>query len=240
MPLKPSLRSATLKAGWGGEHLGMLTNEIAKFLANKVDTVELKQTSETGAPGYVVKTKGPALKWPGDRTHADRPMLIGDCAYNARAALDHIAFQLVRLNGIDVPGRHTEFPIFRDEEFYCHPNGARKTLEQIKNKAHRDAVLSCQPFVRAKAAGIDVIHEPLWALYELRNTDTHRELHTVKMELKVAEDARHGVEANFPARVIFDEPSCPSLHQKEVVPTLQAVNTAVHDVIKIFRPFFGE
>jgi hypothetical protein len=92
---EPSLRGPGQKAGWAGEHLSWLTAEIRKFLARKEDTLTEYLSSTTGEARYEVSSHGPKLTWPGDFSPGDRSMLIGDFSYNERAALDHIAYQLV-------------------------------------------------------------------------------------------------------------------------------------------------
>ena len=49
---------------------------------------------------------------------AELSLLIGDCVYNFRSSLDHLAWGLVRQNG-QTPTNRTEFPIFLHQAEYA-------------------------------------------------------------------------------------------------------------------------
>lgn len=110
-------------------------------------------------------------------------LLIGDFAFNARAALDHLAWELAgswtwRANRARRAGKpwppKTYFPIYA----YFNKPRDRKGLKTKLNKfspTHRKAIASVQPHRRGKLGRA----EPLWLLDEIRNCDAHRELHTV-------------------------------------------------------------
>lgn len=92
------------------------------------------------------------------------PAVLGDAVHNLRAALDHLAHQLVLAqNG--TPTRQTQFPILRDatKAADIHP-GMPQTIKSVLEGS--------QPFRRRAVVEID----PLWCLHHLDIADKHRQL----------------------------------------------------------------
>jgi len=86
------------------------------------------------------------------------PLVIGDCLYNARSCLDHLAWQLARK-----PGRNTYFPL-------------HDSLEQFESKAMAQ-MLTMKPSAQSKIEELQKYNRPdLWLdlLHELNLTDKHR------------------------------------------------------------------
>ena len=114
---------------------------------------------------------------------AEWSLLIGDFAYNARAALDHLAWELAgswtwRANRAMRSGKRWPprlyFPIYA---YFKKPSDKQALKRKLGNfsPTHRKAIASAQPHRRDKLGRA----EPLWLLDEIRNRDAHRELHTV-------------------------------------------------------------
>jgi hypothetical protein len=111
-------------------------------------------------------------------------LLIGDFVANARAALDHLAWQLaldntwkasrVKKKGKPWPPGDTEFPIFATDPEPSKDKRLKRRLSYFRPKP-RAIIASLQPYKRGNLAKAN----PLWMLKKLRDTDTHRELHTV-------------------------------------------------------------
>jgi len=102
---------------------------------------------------------------------------IGEVLYQLRSALDHLAWQLVELNGSS-PSEQTQFPI-RDSP--NDKNGQRLPLQtllpQVKDAQILKPIDECQPY----NAGDGTDHTiqkarttPLWHLKALNNVDKHR------------------------------------------------------------------
>ena len=111
-------------------------------------------------------------------------LLIGDFAYNARAALDQLAWELAgswtwradkaKRARESWPPKNLYFPIYA----YFPKPGDKKALKTKLSKfspTHRKAIASVQPYKRKNLARA----EPLWLLDRIRNDDAHRTLHTV-------------------------------------------------------------
>jgi hypothetical protein len=196
------------------------------------------------------------------------PLMIGDFASNARAALDHLAWQLALRNTWSAsrarkarkpwPPEDTEFPIYASI-----PN--TRTAKRLKTKlsrfrpADRKLVAKEQPHNRGNLAHA----EPLWMLHHIRNTDTHRTLHTVLATVPfslVGEMYRPGspfylpgkftdltaslragdvlqttlkVEANFSPYVTFDQRGA-DFHGQEVLPLLHRCRDEVERILGLF------
>jgi hypothetical protein len=86
------------------------------------------------------------------------------------------------LQGIDEPVQNVYFPIFLNEEAFFSKRGGQRQIRLIKNEDYRHAILESQPFYRANADGTDPLDDPLWILHELRNIDTHRKLHRIRLD----------------------------------------------------------
>jgi hypothetical protein len=94
--------------------------------------------------------------------------IIGDCLHNLRSALDHLAWQLVLLDG-KTPTRETSFPVRTTKD-----DSRLLLLPQVCRQDILDAVKAVQPYCDS---GDDppVLH-PLFAITRLNNIDKHRKL----------------------------------------------------------------
>lgn len=114
-------------------------------------------------------------------------LLIGDCIYDLRASLDHLAFALAstytRPLSPDLEGA-SEFPIFND-------------VVKFVDKAPRK-IGGMHPQAQALIEGLQPYHgghyskHPLWLLHELSNIDKHRRPHLTALAFV----ARTGLIAN--------------------------------------------
>ena len=107
----------------------------------------------------------------------DIPLLIGDCVYNYRSALDHLAYALAAAYTDPLPdswAKSSAFPIFNSGTKYRRraSRGAAWKMRGMSRFA-RGAIERVQPYHRRK-------HPPLrflWILEELSNIDKHRFIH---------------------------------------------------------------
>jgi hypothetical protein len=98
-------------------------------------------------------------------------VIIGEILFNLRSALDHFAWQLVRLDGGE-PGEHTQFPI-HDTPFDKKGNLKRIDLSPpIKNPEILDAIKKAQPYNGMDGERLDM--HPLLRLNLMNNWDKHR------------------------------------------------------------------
>ena len=99
-------------------------------------------------------------------------VIIGDCLFNLRSALDHLAMALgeahtPRMSDDQIRG--SEFPIFHKQAMNAKTE--REKLGAIAPAA-ADLIKSLQPLHRRKDYELD----PLWQLHELNRIDKHRSL----------------------------------------------------------------
>lgn len=256
------LEGVRLKLDRADEHLDRLDREMRDRFDNQ--TYRVREKSDTRRLDKVIEI----LEQP--ETDPRWGPLIGDFAHNLRSALDHLAWQLALLNkraakkaalaGDPWPPRRNEFPIFAD---ISHPRAKRrfkKTLSAFLVR-HQRRIRGEQPYQRRGKAQA----QPLWLLYELRNMDTHRVLHTLAPQVippdslePLAEDAPHQrgttvyapgatregwieseltVQANLAVYVTFDEPGS-VLHDRDVLPLLRLVRDDVRRVVARFAADF--
>jgi hypothetical protein len=170
------LEGVRLKLGRADEHLNRLNDEMRDRFDDQ--TYRVREKTDTRRADKIIEVLDPP------ETDPQWGLLIGDFAHNLRSSLDHLAWQLALLNkraarqaaivGDPWPPNRNEFPIFAD---ISDPNAKRrlnKTLRAFLVK-HQSRIRGEQPYQRRGKAKA----QPLWLLYELRNLDTHRVLHTL-------------------------------------------------------------
>lgn len=171
-----SLTGVTLKLSRAQEHLYAIDEAIREFLSTPDAYDLVLDHNDRNRPKLVVigvHTPPPQLG-----------VLIGECAYNLRSALDQLAFQLAiahhgrRRVPADIE-RRSAFPIFK--------SGPKFRARNRAGKPARGSGLSCiwgmsttaqaivertQPYHRKRNPQARV----LWQLHELCNLDKHRTL----------------------------------------------------------------
>lgn len=110
--------------------------------------------------------------------------VIGDCLFNLRSALDHLAWQLVLLDG-GTPGEQTQFPI-RPSPFDKNGQLLAPNLQpSIRNPNILKALEEVQPYRGPEGEPVPFTISPLWRLSRLNNIDKHRLLLVVVSVLDV-------------------------------------------------------
>lgn len=109
------------------------------------------------------------------RVEAAWSVISGDCLTNLRAVLDHLAWQLVLLDG-GTPCRATQFPILSRV-----PPAGLQLRPRIQDGAILTAVDAVQPYKRGE--GASARNHQLWTLHDLVNIDKHRLLVLVELVL---------------------------------------------------------
>lgn len=101
-------------------------------------------------------------------------VLIGDCVYNLRSALDHLAYALATAHTQPLPeawAKTLAFPIFETGPLYRGKSG-RGAAPKLRgmSRGTRAAMQRLQPYHRRKNPALQL----LWMLEELSNIDKHR------------------------------------------------------------------
>jgi hypothetical protein len=97
-------------------------------------------------------------------------VIIGECLYDLRSALDHIVWQLVLRNGV-TPNHENMFPICLTPDGFAR-SVKKNRLRGVSVPAHA-LIESLQPY---KTPATDTHLHPLWVLNQLMNIDKHRAL----------------------------------------------------------------
>lgn len=104
-------------------------------------------------------------------------VLIGDCVFNYRSALDQLAYALAAGNTDQLPdsyARTSAFPIYQTGPKYRGRRGRPARVRMRGMSATAQAVIErLQPFHRRKYPELRL----LWMLEELSNVDKHRLVH---------------------------------------------------------------
>jgi len=164
------------------EHLGVIRSEITTWLSSNVHRLPRQVDVVTGEFVYPVRVLGeiPQERW---------GKLIGDCLFDFRSCLDHLAYELAeRHSGKPLSksvAERSEFPIFGTRaptasEWEARVGGIAPEAQEI--------IDSVQPYHR----GAQYVRHELWALHELHNVDKHRALHLVLLNLRGRGLVRHG------------------------------------------------
>jgi hypothetical protein len=155
------LTSAALKVDHADRHLEEVTAAIGEFLGSV----------DVGFEDVVDESTGEQI-WRTTKTPPPPPpelsILVGDVLHDARSALDHVAWELVKRAGGE-PDENSAFPIFTDEQRYKSAVG-RRTHGMADDMVN--AIERWQPWRIANPPAA-----PLAWLQELSNIDKHRHLH---------------------------------------------------------------
>lgn len=159
---KPSLDGVQAKIERAQEHFKALNGEVRVFLGDKSyeGFVEFDSESRWRTQRVRVLKTPPSMRW---------GVIVGEIAHHLRSALDHLVWELVRLNE-HIPGTHNEFPIATDPEWY-----AKRGTGKLKGIAGGDRAIieQAQPYHRGNAAS----EHPLALLDWLAQVDKHRFVH---------------------------------------------------------------
>jgi hypothetical protein len=153
------LDSSLAKIGRANEHLSSLQSEARQYLASQPYKIATRRDPESRRLIYFmseVRTTPPRLS-----------AMIGDVIHNLRAALDHLAYQLVWVGAGKVPGSHVYFPIADSREIYLE-----QRRKQLKGAAP-NAIAAVDALTPYRGS-----NNVLWKLHKLNNVDKHRVLLT--------------------------------------------------------------
>jgi|ERR1043165_827506 hypothetical protein len=150
------LRVIQVKIERAIKHIDELGIACTKFIDSKPYTVGRDTDPKTGYNRYyVTDLKPPPL---------EIGLIAGDVIHNLRSALDHLAYQLVIVNG-GIPSRWTSFPIFDSAAKY-------KTMDTRKVSGMSQAAINAIDAAKPYQGG----NEPLWIVHDLDIADKHHAL----------------------------------------------------------------
>jgi hypothetical protein len=186
---KPSLAGVPAKFERADEHLEALQAEITRFFEAHPYGTFSDFNPHTGEHSLRIDLRNPLpVKW---------GVMLGDVLHNARSALDHLAWQLVKHGPKGLPSkegtrRQVHFPVeLTKDRFDDLP-----VLPYFGEDARR-IIREKQPYHRGDKARL----HPLAILDQLWNTDKHRVLHPSSMKTS----------GENPTLVIEGPPSVPGI-----------------------------
>jgi hypothetical protein len=136
------------------KHIGELDSVLRPFLEGEPYPVVRERDPNTGHLLFKVRMRAPIP--------SGVAIIAGDILNNMRAALDHLACQLVEANGGTVV-QQTCFPIFKSaDEYKAHRTGKVKGM-------HKDAVDLIDRAKPYKGG-----NDGLWLIHDLNRIDKHR------------------------------------------------------------------
>ncbi len=241
-----SLDGINLKLSRAQEHLDALDAEVRGYIESRPyrEVREYDPETHSRAVGLRI-VESPRPEW---------SVRAGDCLYNLRSALDHIAWQLVLANNAQ-PTRKTEFPIF--EHSHVYKNRVAGKTAGIHPMAVA-VIEALQPYHRRKQA----LTHPLQVLHDLNRIDKHQTLLLVGAWLPDAAEFHVNLPGHTNAQVFFfelttrppqdqvdmyaqsvlqvalEEPT--HLRGRPIVGLLrEAVEFIRHDLLPRFKPFLN-
>jgi hypothetical protein len=172
--MNPSLESPRLKLARADEHLGVLDEELGVFFKSYTNRQLLEHTLD--GPWHVVLVNPPIKELPPPQRLS---LICGDAIQNTRAALDHLIWQLVLLEG-NQPDRWNSFPIYTERKKFdanvIHSRRRTSPLHGIDPNGRPWAFIEeAQPY-RGGEMDKNPAHHELVVLAFLSNTDKHRTL----------------------------------------------------------------
>jgi hypothetical protein len=163
--VKPNLDGVELKLSRADSHVTKLKRSLEEALHPDLYTFDVRFDAASGQHRYHVRDL-PMIP-------SDWLLIVGEILFNLRSALDHLAWQLVLLDGGE-PNNETKFPI-REK-----PHNKRGDLITVNFKpAVEDskiiaALNACQPYLGPTGESMPIARHPLWQLHKLHNIDKHR------------------------------------------------------------------
>ncbi len=175
------LKGTHLKLARADKHIAELEAVIRRHgRPHRVAADEGDRQVTSGGVVTLAGYRGPQAQLPDDLA-----LVVGDCLSNLRAALDHLAWQVVDALGLD-PYEHTGFPIRDSSKAFIKGRRGQVTGPVA------DVIDLVQPYHRVN----DPTSDLLCVLNNLRNKDSHRSLHLVADVLQtltlISRDRRTG------------------------------------------------
>jgi hypothetical protein len=159
------LTGVELKLGRAETHLAHLDRLLKDALHPDLYAFDIEYDAESGEHRYCVEHLPPIA--------SDWRLIVGEILFNLRSALDHLACQLVVLDGKKI-GKHTQFPIHEAPLYEKGKLVAVNLDPPVSNPKILKALYECQPYVGPSGEPMKAARHPLWQLRVLNNIDKHR------------------------------------------------------------------
>lgn len=185
-----ALQSAQRKLGRAAWHMRQLHEQARDFIGTYVHALPVQTRSNGLEEVWAIRVAQDPPE--------DIALIIGDCLFNLRAALDHLAYELALPSIGDAP-KGTEFPIFNDEgAFLRTQRGGGLYKIRGLDPRRREAIKELQPYHPrdGQDGRLEALREGLWMLHDLNVRDKHRTLHVV---LQGASNLRHKIRPGPPS-----------------------------------------
>jgi hypothetical protein len=153
------MESAEAKMARAKEHLDAFCTEAHLYLRSS--TIENHLFSNENNAWIVCHFNGP-------RVPIRLGILLGECVFNMRSALDNLVCALMRMKNSHAPCKGTQFPIIRAQQEWENRRGV--WLNGVEPAA-QTFIRKLQPFNRRPD---NPDHDPLSILNDLCNSDKHR------------------------------------------------------------------
>lgn len=164
------------KIDWAKRHLADLKASIGETLYTHPYRFDSHMDAETG--DYVITVHDLPDMPP------DWSLRVGDVVHNLRSALDHLAWQLVILDG-GCPDEKTQFPI-HESPFNKKGEWIRPQLRPAVTRVQiLDALEDVQPYFGPQGEPVVYATNHLWRIHRLDIIDKHRLLLVVRATLNV-------------------------------------------------------
>lgn len=164
--MAPNLASVEAKIGRAKAHLVDLKERMSRVF--KPDDHRFRFEENLKGGYHVLRIDGLSSVEP------EWPLITGDCIHNLRSALDHLACQLVELDG-RTPNDRTAFPVKLSPFDKVGVRIGAPVNPGIRRADIRDAIEECQPY-NAPKGPFPTTPEAhmLWRLNSLDIRDKHR------------------------------------------------------------------
>ncbi len=226
--MKHDLTSFVLKLNRALDHLDALNEAVERFDEGDLYTPFIELDRQRRAVVRVKNITEPPPEW---------SVLIGDCVYNMRSALDHLAYQLAVVHtGHPLPPqieKSSAFPIFNSGPHFRRRN--RKGHPTVTSGLHKirgvapkaqAAIERLQPYHRRKHPS----NELLWVLEELSNVDKHRLPHVAAHVLK---SSRYRIESAAIERLLQTETFSRRLKDNAMLARFTVVWSSPHPQVDV-------
>jgi hypothetical protein len=159
------LDGANLKLSRADKHIRVLERQIRNYLRLKPYCLSREDKGEYVAFVFRVTKHPPETL----------PLLIGECLYQMRSALDNSVYAINRSLGGNESDTGVEFPVFIEEKDF--EEWGFKKIKRLRSAGHKayKLIVDAQPFQHGKFAA----EHPFWQLHQLNIFDKHRRLNTV-------------------------------------------------------------
>lgn len=223
--LQPSLDNAYARVSRAKQHLTSLKRDLTKFLAHPSPIFsELEEDMADG--DFIIVDYS---------LYLHRPLwsiLVGECIYNLRAALDYLIYELAILDSRQIQ-KGTQFPIEDTPQGWK----GRRDGSYLKGLSvpHKACIKTLQPCYGCNWTKV---------LRDISNPDKHKTLQIVRPSQMIEWNIGRQRQTSAAARLQAMEMDTTITYEvafedgRPVIETLQELQAQVSNVIDVFKPDF--